>query len=682
VAAPLVAALLLGILPGLSAQAATGVGGTYHPLQPARILDTRSGTGGVPKAPIQAGGTLTVQVTGHGGVPASAGAVVMNVTVTDTTAPSYLTVFPAGVTMPVASNLNWTPGETVPNLVAVALGTGTQAGQVTIFNGVGSVDVIFDVAGYYTTQALSPGPDGLFNPIVPARLLDTRNGTGAPVAKLGQAKTLDLQVTSRGGVPATGVSAAVLNVTVTDPSASSYLTVWPTAAPMPLASNLNFAANQTVPNRVMVAMGSGGKVSIFNGLGATDVVVDVNGWFTDATATGTGSRFVGISPMRILDSRNGNGGISDPWGPGSGRALTVAGVGGVPAMTDPNPPTAVVANVTVTNTTSLSYLTAWPDGAAQPVASDLNWSGGAVTVPNLVVVQVGPTGKIDILNGAGCTDVVIDVVGWFTGPIPVATPGAPPTAIVCPPKDWLARLNYWRDTAGLPHLTENPTFSTGDVLHSQYMIKNQTITHYETPGMPYYTVEGDAAARNGNLFVTSDISASDPLAIDWWMGAPFHAIGMMDPRLQQSGFGADRESASLYQAGFTLDVLRGNPGTGGQYPVFWPGNGKTVPLRTYNGSEFPDPLQACPGYSVPTGLPVFVQVGSNVATTVGPNTFTANGVPVQHCVIDSNTPGVGSGLTYRGGVIVIPLAPLQPGVVYVVSLTVNNLPYTWSFQVS
>src|SRR5713226_1526592 len=141
VAAPLVAALLLGILPGLSAQAATGVGGTYHPLQPARILDTRNGTGGVPKAPIQPGGTLTVQVAGQGGVPAGAAAVVMNVTATDTTAPSYLTVFPAGVTMPLASNLNWAPGVTVPNLVAVALGTGAQAGQVTIFNGAGSVDV-------------------------------------------------------------------------------------------------------------------------------------------------------------------------------------------------------------------------------------------------------------------------------------------------------------------------------------------------------------------------------------------------------------------------------------------------------------------------------------------------------------------------------------------------------------
>src|SRR5713226_4530178 len=141
VAAPLVAALVLGTLPATHAQAATTVGGTYHPLQPARILDTRNGTGGVPKAPIQAGGTLTVQVAGQGGVPAGAAAVVMNVTATGTTAPSYLTVFPAGVTMPLASNLNWAPGVTVPNLVAVALGTGAQAGQVTIFNGAGSVDV-------------------------------------------------------------------------------------------------------------------------------------------------------------------------------------------------------------------------------------------------------------------------------------------------------------------------------------------------------------------------------------------------------------------------------------------------------------------------------------------------------------------------------------------------------------
>jgi hypothetical protein len=388
--------------------------------------------------------------------------------------------------------------------------------------------------------------------------------------------------------------------------------------------------------------------------------------------------------MRILDSRNGNGGFSDPWGPGSGRALTVAGVGGVPAMTDPNPPTAVVANVTVTNTTAQSYLTAWPDGAAQPVASDLNWSGGAVTVPNQVVVQVGPTGKIDIFNGAGCTDVVVDVVGWFTGPIPVTTPGPPPTAIVCPPKDWLARFNYWRSTAGLTPVSENLTWSYGDYLHAIWMVKNNIIQHGETPGTPYYTPEGDLAGQNSNLAVQSTTSVTDSQFVDFWMGAPFHAMGMMDPRLTQSGFGSYREVKSGWEAAAALDVIRGNSFTPGMFatPVFWPGNGKTVPLRTYSGGEFPDPLSACPGYSAPTGLPVFVELGGNIATTVGLNTFTANGVPVQHCVIDSTNSALSPYLTGRGGVIVIPQTPLQPGVVYVVSLTINNLPYTWSFQVS
>ena len=76
------------------------------------------------------------------------------------------------------------------------------------------------------------------------------------------------------------------------------------------------------------------------------------------------------------------------------------------------PPTAVVLNVTVTNTTAASYLTVWPSDATQPTASDLNWTPG-LTVPNLVVVKVGSDGKIKLYNPAGSTDVIIDVVGWY-----------------------------------------------------------------------------------------------------------------------------------------------------------------------------------------------------------------------------------------------------------------------------
>ena len=134
--------------------------------------------------------------------------------------------------------------------------------------------------------------------------------------------------------------------------------------------------------------------------------------------------------------------------------------------------------------------------------------------------------------------------------------------------------------------------------------------------------------------------------------------------------------------GAAVDVIRGNSFSGGQYPVYFPGNGATEPLTSYGGGEFPDPLQACPGYSVPTGLPVFIQVGGNVSTVAGPvHSFTGNGVPLNHCVIDSTNSAVGSYLVARGGVILIPQTPLQTGVKYVVALTVNGQPYTWSFTV-
>jgi len=264
-------------------------------------------------------------------------------------------------------------------------------------------------------------------------------------------------------------------------------------------------------------------------------------------------------------------------------------------------------------------------------------------------------------------------------------PTSPPVHLATSPAasgGWLTRFNTWRANTGLSLLTENSTWSVGDYDHAVYMVKNDLVTHYETPGTPYYTIDGDTAARNSNIFVSSSTGTTDEQAIDWWMQAPFHAMGMMDPRLSQTGFGSYREVKSGWDMGAAVDVVRGNSFSGGQYPVYFPGNGATEPLTSYGGGEFPDPLQACPGYSLPTGLPVFVQVGGNVTTVAGPvHSFTGNGVPLNHCVIDSTNSAVGSYLVARGGVILIPQQPLQTGVKYVVALTVNGQPYTWSFTV-
>jgi uncharacterized protein YkwD len=284
--------------------------------------------------------------------------------------------------------------------------------------------------------------------------------------------------------------------------------------------------------------------------------------------------------------------------------------------------------------------------------------------------------------------LAISVLGALALGILTSLPAASPSAVhlVTAPaasSPWLDRVNSWRASTGLSALTENPTWSQGDAAHALYMVKNNLVTHYETPGVPYYTAAGDTEARNSNIQVSSSTGTTDVQAIDWWMAAPFHAMAMMDPRLSQTGFGSYRDSTtSPWQEGGALDTIQGNSFSGGSYPVYFPGNGATEPLTTYGGGEFPDPLQACPGYSAPTGLPVFIQVGGNLNTTAGVvHSFTGNGVALNHSVIDSSNSAVSSYLYTRGGVILVPQQPLQVGVRYVVALTVNGTPYTWSFTV-
>jgi outer membrane protein assembly factor BamB len=251
-----------------------GGGADFMPLPPSRILDTRIGLG-APTGKLAGEATMPLQVTGQGGIPANGvSAVVLNVTVTEPVSGSFLTAWPAGQAKPVASNLNFVAGQTVPNLVIVKVGTG---GQVSLYNNAGATHVVADVAGWYGAEGTGGGAD--FSALPPARILDTRDGVGAPTGKLGAGTTLPFQVTGRGGVPASGVAAVVLNVTVAEPTAGSFLTAWPAGQDRPVASNLNFVAGQTVPNLVVVKVGAGGQVDLYSNAGAAHVVADVSGWF-------------------------------------------------------------------------------------------------------------------------------------------------------------------------------------------------------------------------------------------------------------------------------------------------------------------------------------------------------------------------------------------------------------------
>jgi len=400
------------LLPQLRADVAAAVGplgSTYHPLSPARLLDTRIGVGAA-TGRLGPGGTIDLKVTGGGGVPATGvTAVALNVTVTNASGPlSYLTVWPKGTARPHASNLNFSAGVSVPNLVMAKVGAD---GSVSMFNHVGSVDVVADVQGWYSDSSTA---GSTFMALNPARVLDTRNGTGTgTVAPVGQQGTLQLRVAGVGGVPTTGVSAVVLNMTVDRASGpESYLTVWPSGGARPMASNLNFSSGPASTNLVVAQVGADGSVSIYNHVGSTDVIADVAGWFAAPSATPAGSRYLGTNPSRILDTRDGTGraGAVGRIGPGAVIDLPVAGVGGVPVTGV----TSVVLNVTVTDPTGPeSYLTLFPSGTARPLASNLNFVAGE-TVPNLVVVRV-QNGKVSVFNNVGSTHVIADVQGWFSG---------------------------------------------------------------------------------------------------------------------------------------------------------------------------------------------------------------------------------------------------------------------------
>ncbi len=343
---------------------------------PVRICDTRSGATDPSTYADQSlgqGFTFNLPVVGANGdgVPSSASAVIVNVTAVHPSAWGYFTIWPSGGAVPATSALNFSQGENaVANLVEVGIGSN---GDISIQNAYGNTDLLVDVAGWVGPVANN---SGLFNPITPARIYDTRTNSGFPGANstLTPGGTATVSVEGSGGVPASGVSGVVANITATNTtSAGGYLTVYPTGSTFPTVSNVNFDANQSVPNRVMVKLGTNGDISIYNALGSTDVIVDISGWFTDAT-TSSGYQFHPVTPTRIFDTRmpasSGLQGGDTPLAINQPFTVQVtqANSDSVPANA-----TALVGNLTSTNTVSNGgFMTAYPSNVSMPKTSDVN----------------------------------------------------------------------------------------------------------------------------------------------------------------------------------------------------------------------------------------------------------------------------------------------------------------------
>ena len=380
----LVAAALV-IVAAVEVPAATPAEAATIPIRPMRVLDTRSGLG-ADIARVAPGAPLRLELPSA----ASAGAtsVVLNLTADQADVDGFVTAWPCDASMPDTSILNFTPGHAVANMVALKL---PPSGLC--FATSAPTHLIGDLMGWFTRPADFQGT-------MPHRLLDTRQGGhGAPLPANAERR---LRVAGTPGVAESAVVAA-LNVTVVDPAADGFVTVYRCGS-VPEASTVNFRAGEVVPNFTFAEV-TGGDVCFRASVG-THIVVDSFGW-----STGTAG-LRGLQPSRVLDTRN-NTWSTGPAQHGQTLRLRVAGRGGVP-----NDASAALLTITADSVATNGFVSAWPCDDAMPDTSALNLWAGTVR-SNLGLVKLSAADgevclRTTVYDGSSIT-LIADAVGWAPG---------------------------------------------------------------------------------------------------------------------------------------------------------------------------------------------------------------------------------------------------------------------------
>jgi spore germination protein YaaH len=374
--------------------------GTYYPLAPVRVLDTRKALG--LSGAFLAGKSRSMVIAGKaGGVPAGAMAVTGNLTVTGATVAGYVR-FGSSVSG-AGSTINFKTGDNRANGITLGLAAdGSLSGLYATSRGKGQVHLIFDITGYFMRD---PG-GATFFPVSPTRIVDTRAAKGIKTA-LAANKVNSFTVVGLAGVPA-GAIAVTGNATVTGQTGAGYVTVAPTLTPgvEPSSSTLNFPLGDTRANNVTVPL-SGGKLAVeYFGRSKTTAgfIFDVTGYFVPGLS---GATFVPLTPGRVVDSRISQG-FKGPLKNGATAPVTVSGQVSVHLIA-----VAVVGNLTVTGQTSGGWLAAGP--AAVTSTSTLNFPKGDNRA-NGFVSLLGPFGTLAITFGGSrgaTTQAVVDILGYY-----------------------------------------------------------------------------------------------------------------------------------------------------------------------------------------------------------------------------------------------------------------------------
>jgi len=365
----------------------------FIPVTPCRVADTRNPNGPFGGPPISGGTARDFTIPNSAcGIPPTAAAYSLNVTVVPGGPLGYVTVWPTGQDQPAVSTMNSLDGRVKANAAIVPAGAG---GAISIFAS-NMTDVVLDINGYF---AAVTGSTLAFYPLTPCRVVDTRgpNGPlGGPFLQ-GGAAGRDFPVTSSSCNIPGSAQAYSLNFTALPRGPLGYLTTWPAGQNQPLVSTLNATTGLTTANAAIVPAGSGGDIDVYVS-NDSDVVIDVNGYF--ALAPPAGLSLYATFPCRVLDTRKTTGLFS---------GTIVVNVTGNPCWVA-SAAQAFVLNATVVPQGGLGYLTLWPAGELQPGVSTLNAIDGAVTSNMAIVPTIN--GSIAAF-ASNPTQLLLDSISYF-----------------------------------------------------------------------------------------------------------------------------------------------------------------------------------------------------------------------------------------------------------------------------
>lgn len=524
IAASLVAGLLVAPVQAIE----PGIKRVFQPSGPLRVFDSR-----LDATPLEAGGTRQVYLNSF--VPAGATGVALNITALDSTEPTSITVWPSQMARPYTTVMTVNPGAAQSNSVLLPL---NDERAVNLYNFAGTTHVLVDVIGWFNDE---------FVGVNPQRVLDTRSWfAGTP---LSPGATRDLPLDQLTDIPADAVAVA-LNATAIAGPAPTTVSLRPTGSEPLAVPQFVLGADQVVTQSIVVGL-SNGSLSMTNGEGAANLVIDVTGWFRP-----NGS-FAASVPQRVVETKAKLCGIA--VGPNETRTVRLTSAGDIGAA---------MVTMRAEGSSESTYLTIWRAGAPRPAISNLNVMPGT-SASNTAVVELGPAGQVDIYNNAGTVEITVDVIGTFRGttptgePIPCPAPPPPPAAprpstppstapattvapatTAAPPSaswqaEMLAALNALRAERGLVPLALCGSLNRSSQTYAETLASWGKISHTGPDGSDLRSRVAAAGYNGWNTIGENLAAGQDSVSevMDAWKKSSTHMANLVKAEYRHVGFG-------------------------------------------------------------------------------------------------------------------------------------------------